>query len=46
MASRLSEALRTDDTVARLGGDEFGLVLPRAGSRADTVALLARSTSS
>jgi diguanylate cyclase (GGDEF)-like protein len=42
VASRLSESLRTDDTVARLGGDEFGLVLPRAGGRADTVALLTR----
>jgi diguanylate cyclase len=42
VASRLSESLRTDDTVARLGGDEFGLVLPRAGGRAETVALLTR----
>jgi len=42
VASRLSESLRTDDTVARLGGDEFGLVLPRAGRHAETVALLTR----
>lgn len=42
VASRLSESLRTDDTVARLGGDEFGLVLPRAGGHAETVALLTR----
>ncbi len=39
---RLVESLRTDDTVARLGGDEFGLVLPRADSRDETVALLER----
>lgn len=39
---RLSESLRTDDTVARLGGDEFGMVLPRGGDRAETVALLSR----
>jgi len=39
---RLSESLRTDDTVARLGGDEFGLVLPRAGGREETIALLTR----
>lgn len=39
---RLSESLRTDDTVARLGGDEFGMVLPRGGDRAETVALLTR----
>jgi diguanylate cyclase (GGDEF)-like protein len=39
---RLTESLRTDDTVARLGGDEFGLVLPGAGDREETVALLAR----
>ncbi|HEY8652136.1 MAG TPA: EAL domain-containing protein [Dermatophilaceae bacterium] len=42
VARRLSESLRTDDTVARLGGDEFGLVLPRAGGREETVALLTR----
>jgi diguanylate cyclase len=40
IARRLEESLRTDDTVARLGGDEFGLVMPRAGGRAGTVALL------
>jgi diguanylate cyclase len=39
---RLSESLRTDDTVARLGGDEFGMVLPRPGNQAETIALLAR----
>ena len=42
VAQRLSESLRTDDTVARLGGDEFGLVLPHAGGREETVALLTR----
>jgi len=39
---RLSESLRTDDTVARLGGDEFAMVLPRGGSRQETVELLNR----
>ena len=39
---RLRESLRDDDTVARLGGDEFGLVLPRAGGREETAALLTR----
>ena len=42
VAQRLSESLRTDDTVARLGGGEFGLVLPHAGGREETVALLTR----
>ena len=27
-STRLTEAVRSDDTVARLGGDEFGLILP------------------
>jgi diguanylate cyclase (GGDEF)-like protein len=39
---RLVESLRTDDTVARLGGDEFGLILPRGGSREETLELLTR----
>jgi len=42
VARRLTESLRTDDTVARLGGDEFALVLPRGGSRQETVDLLNR----
>jgi diguanylate cyclase len=42
VGQRLTESLRTDDTVARLGGDEFGIVLPRGGDRAETVALLTR----
>jgi diguanylate cyclase (GGDEF)-like protein len=42
VARRLRESLRADDTVARLGGDEFGLVLPHAGGRERTTALLTR----
>ena len=39
---RLRGSLRTDDFVARLGGDEFAMILPRAGGRAETLALLSR----
>jgi diguanylate cyclase (GGDEF)-like protein len=42
VGQRLTELLRTDDLVARLGGDEFGLILPKAGDKESTVALLAR----
>jgi diguanylate cyclase (GGDEF)-like protein len=42
VGQRLTESLRTDDLVARLGGDEFGLILPGAGDKTTTVALLTR----
>jgi diguanylate cyclase (GGDEF)-like protein/PAS domain S-box-containing protein len=39
-AARLRRLLRRMDTIGRLGGGEFALVLPRAGSRADTERLV------
>ena len=42
VASRLSGAVRDDDTVARLGGDEFAVLLPRVGSAEHCIEIAGR----
>ncbi|MEU7476274.1 bifunctional diguanylate cyclase/phosphodiesterase [Lentzea sp. NPDC042327] len=39
VATRLTSAVRGDDTVARLGGDEFAVLLPAVGSTANALAV-------
>jgi diguanylate cyclase (GGDEF)-like protein len=42
VASRLSHAVRTEDTVARLGGDEFAVLLPGVESPEDCLEIARR----